>query len=184
MEETKDILTKKDNYKLYFEGKFGNKLNAWSSLEEYKASKFNSPVGCRYQGLIPGQYCVYDSIDIEKDILELVKKGADPSRFIISERADDSKILIQGEVSRTYLGLTLFYSHETTTMRKALQNGISSSGLEAKLLLQKYFSPASYDDIMELLDTYQDHVVEFTTFSNYLGDCNNRNTVIWEVRKY
>ena len=69
-------------------------------------------------------------------------------------------------------------------MRDCLKNGIQLNGLNVKMLLLKYIYPNSFNDIMELIDIYPEHVIEFSTYEMPLGDCINRNTVIWEVRQY
>lgn len=51
-------------------------------------------------------------------------------------------------------------------------------------LLRHVLSPDSYEDVMLLLDTYPDHVVELSALSVFFGTIPYRNGVIWECRRY
>jgi hypothetical protein len=56
--------------------------------------------------------------------------------------------------------------------------------LEAKITLRRYLDSSSYDDLMDLVETFPEHVIEFGAYETNLGNIPGRNTVIWEVRKY
>ena len=179
-----EILNKKTCYSYYKKGLFGNKLRTWYSIDEYNKSKYNGMVSIRYSGGIGGMFCAYNVTDVDTTINGFISDGADVRLFVINESAPDEKLLIQGELTKNHNGYQLFYSKEKGKMRDCLKNGVTSVGLEASEILRYFLNPNSYSDIMELTDTYQDHVIEFSTYSFNLGDCRYRNTVIWEVRKY
>lgn len=177
------ILNKKENYKLYLKGSFGNKIKSWDSVNSFQNDLYKGSVSVRYKGL-PGQFCYYNVNNINLILRDIISKGGKKENVIINESAPDEHLTIQGELMRNELGLYLFYSTEKGKMRDCLKNGKSINGLRVKLLLEYYLSPSSYDDIMDLLDLYPDHVIEFSTYNKCLGDCTGRNTLIWEVRKY
>jgi len=45
-------------------------------------------------------------------------------------------------------------------------------------------TPSSHDDWNELLERYPGHVLEVSIYDRCLGDLPNRNSLVWEVRKY
>ncbi len=178
------IHNKSINYDLYLKGLFGNKLKSWKSVDDFLKDDFKGSVSIRYKGSIPGQFCYYNVIDVETKVKEIIANGGEIDRIIINESAPDEYLTIQGELTRNENGLYLFYSTLKGKMRDCMTKAVSEKGLKVKLLLNRYLTPNSYDDIMDLLDLYPDHVIEFSTYSKCLGDCNGRNTLIWEVRKY
>ena len=56
------------------------------------------------------------------------------------------------------------------------------AGLRAWQTLRKYFNGNSYDDMIELMKEYPDHVIEFTACDRNIGTHARRNVIIWEVR--
>lgn len=178
------ISSKSLNYELYNSGLYGNKLRTWDSVDEFKKSNYNGSVSLRYKGKLPGQFTYYNVIDVDEKLKEIISKGGRKENVVINESAPDEFLVIQGELIRNELGLHIFYSMLKGKMRDCMKSAVSASGLTVKLLLQSHLTPSSYDDLMELLDKYPDHVIEFSTYSICLGDCVGRNTIIWEVRNY
>lgn len=80
--------------------------------------------------------------------------------------------------------LLLHYSFDDKLYRDAM-SGINDratlTGMEADSLLRQRVDPGDYDCLMELLDTYEDAIVEFTCFEKRLG-IFNRRMVVWECR--
>lgn len=179
-----NIPNKSTSFELYKKGKFGNKVRTWYSIDEFKKENYSGSVTIRYKGAVGGLYLAYDVKDVDKKINEFVSQGAKKNLFVINESGPDDEVLIQGEIMRNTSGYSLFYSLEKGKMRDCLKKGEQIEGLNAKLLMQKYLTPNSLEDIMELLDEYPGHIVEFSTYDKNLGDCSARNTVIWEVRNY
>jgi hypothetical protein len=95
-----------------------------------------------------------------------------------------AKHILNGEIQRNEHGLDLIYGIKPVVMREALQTPLYVTGLKTKIVLEQYCNPKSYDMIMELLDNYPDHVIEFTVFDKDVGVMLGHNTIIWEVRKY
>jgi hypothetical protein len=182
------ISTKKQCMRLLEEGILGNRLRLWDSLEEIKTDKYNGTVTMRHKGT-GGGLCIYEVqiSDIPRIQEDWIKKGVQPLDIYFNESAPDSRLLIQGELMQDHWGngLYLFYSRERKKMRDVLRdNGKHINGLNAKLLLQKFVDPSSYEDLQSLLELYPDHVIEFGAYEINLGNIPNRNTIVWEVRKY
>lgn len=174
-------------YELYHRGAFGNRLLTWRTLDDYLNSDYTKHVVLRYSGDTGGKFCEY-GLTKDQVILTVEKwltEGADRSKITVNELADDSLLILQGETYRTPLGLYVRYTTVPKPMRLALaEEQDHVFGLKAKLLLESKVDPQSLAEIYELLDTYPDHALEFSTWSIDVGDCYRRNTVIWEVRKY
>lgn len=173
-------------YALYERGQFGNRLKTWKDVESLLESGYSSPVVLRYAGK-GGQWCEYGVKP--ENVLETVSKweceGADRGRVKYSELADDSRLIVQGEVQRSTDFLDLRYSREPLPMRKALARSQSHiSGLAALTMLRAYIDPSSLDDLWSLFDRFPDSVIEFSVWGMDVGDCRGRNTVFWEIRNY
>jgi hypothetical protein len=171
------ITTKEQMYGMYQGGAFGNRLQSWSSVAEYLESNFDGLVVIRSK--TPGGVCHYGLCrDMARQYLTI-------PGLVVSELADDKKLVLQGEVMRTPLGLHLMYSTVPKPMRQALQQQREfATGLTAKIILESRLDAQSFDELMDMLDKYEDHVVEFSTYSVDVGCCLRRNTVFWEVRAY
>ena len=180
------IDSKNKSFELYQTGLFGNKLRSWDSVQEYKESGHVGTVTVRYKGNSSSPFCKYNikSSDADSVIKSIISSGAKEELIVLNESAPDEKLLIQGELTKDSGGYSLFYSCEQGKMRDCMKFGIQIYGLSAKLLLMKYMNANSYADVMELIDSYPDHVIEFSTYDQCLGSCHGRNTIIWEVRKY
>ncbi len=183
-----EVNSKIRNFELLQSGVFGNKLRTWGSKEEILESGYEGTVTMRYRGNGGGSEYAYE---VELDKIDSVgkiwtKKGLDVSRISFNESAPDHDLVIQGEVQRSFRGLDLFYSTKQMKMRDAMirKDAKNVSGLIAKKILEKTMTPSSYADLEALLDMFEDHVVEFSTYAYCLGDIPGRNTVIWEVRNY
>lgn len=174
---------------MFSDGMFGNNLKTYHSVDELLLYKnLNSIIIMRYKGLSGGGYCYYN-ISVKDALHRLTRlsllKKAEARRFYFNETANDSKILIQGEISESERGIELRYSHYKQPMRIALEHEeLNTYGLKAKSLLKHYMTPSSYDDLMEVISKYPNHVIEFSTWSYNFGSIPGRNTIVWEVRKY
>ena len=177
---TTTIKSKSQMYELYHRGAFGNKNRNWLTLEDYLTSQFQGLVALRETEKVGGK-CYYNLC--REGVLSHVHEF--PKGYNISEMLPSDKLLLQGEVQRDEQGLYLFYSKALAPMRDALkQSPQHTRGLAAHLLLQNYLDSSSYEGLLELLDNYPNHVIEFSTYNCKVGEIPNRNTVIWEVRQY
>lgn len=173
------VKNKKQMYKILAQGGFGNCVKQYNSLEEFQQSGYDRLVGIRSlrRG---GLFIPYVKPEDVKTHLNKFPEG-----YNISPMQDDKRIRVQGELFRDESGLRLFCSFVQEPMRAALKKGGQQySNLEALRILKRNFWPSSYDDIMELLDDYDGHVVEFSCYSIPVGSLPHRNVIIWEVRQY
>jgi hypothetical protein len=150
-------------------------------------SDYKGTVSVRYKGGSRGTgfYAYNISIsNIENLIKKWLSQGAKKSLITFNESAPDNFLTIQGELMETPNGLNLFYSKEKKKMNLALKKGKTILSLQAKLILKQFLNCISYDEIMILLKLFPEHVIEFSTYDINLGILPNRNTIIWEIRKY
>ncbi len=180
------IVSKEIAYKIYNQGLLFNRLNVWNSVKELLNSGYKGTVSIRYKGGSRGSGFYAYSVpvsEVRKVVEEWKSKGALEERIVFNESAPDEYLTIQGEITYNPQ-LELFYSTEKKKMNEALKNGISASGLKARIMLKHYMDPMSYADTMALLEMFPEHVIEFSTYSINLGIIPHRNTIIWEIRKY
>jgi len=178
------VRTKVDFYRRFYAGEFGNHGLMWSSLEDWRSSGYRLPIAIRV--LQQAGRCDYN-IPPEA-VAERTQQFYEAGWMNLnwSAMAPLDCTTLQGEVSRTERGLTLFCSRlNGLPMRPALaQGGEHHCGLSALMLLRQACDPDSLDWINYLLDEYVDHVIEFTCMDCNWGVFPGRNTVIWEVRRY
>lgn len=180
------ITTKRQTYDLYTSGAFGNKGLLWNTQAELLSSGYTGLVVIRYKE--PGSsFCRYDCpFDRVSDVVSYFnQQGANEELMVFQPATDDTKLLIQGEVTRSENYLTLYYSTEKVKMRDALRSsGQQVEGIRALMILKHFLTPSSYEDLWMLLEKYEDAVVEFSTWESCVGDLEGRNTIVWEVRNY
>ncbi len=185
-----EINTKKKNYTLLKKGILGNTMETFSSLKDVENSGLRW-VGARYSDRsISGKsfFIITTPDKIRSKVNNFINQGADLNKFIFGETDVEvkDKLLIQGEVGEIYGNFELAYSLiPGITNREASNRGYKRVvGLQARLILKHYMWAADYEWLFKLLDDYSDHIIEFSTFSIPVGKIPNRNTIIWEVRKY
>ncbi len=181
------IPTKADMYKLYQDGRFGNKLRTWTTERDYENSGYTAPVVLRYKGSTGGKWCAYGVApkDVKTTISKWEAEGASRSLIVFNESAPDDKLILQGEVMRSTEHLSLRYSKMKAPMRVALSEApLHAGGMKAVSVLKSTMDPESWEDLNTLLDEYDGAVVEFSVWDTTLGSLPRRNTVFWEVRHY
>jgi hypothetical protein len=184
------VLNKRQNYNLWQSGAFGNKLRAWRSVEEWRASGFQGSISLRCLRANPNGsrgLCVYDvdSAEVEFWINELIQKTfVRRGDIMVNESAPDEAVVLQGEYLNELQG-GLYYSRAQRKMRDALLLAPEGAlGLRADMLLRGAMTPSSYEDWRVLLDQYPGHVLEVSIYDRCLGDIPGRNALVWEVRRY
>ena len=193
MSDTSPVTTKKQNYRLWQSGAFGNKLCAWRTAEEWRSSGFGGLVALRTLGNGGGK-CLY-SVSPQK-VVPLIddwcRSGISPDDIMINEMAPDQDVVLQGEylndISVIY-GQTVWgcFSHSRAlkSMRDALRERSQFCyGLQADMQLKSAMTPSSYSDWQLLLKQYPKHVLEVSIYNRCLGDIPGRNALVWEVRRY
>jgi hypothetical protein len=183
------ILNKRQMYDLMGRGAFGNRLKTWSPCE-WLESCAPVPVGLRTMHLpgvqLPGYATQFSRTpDVADTILSWLDLGVSESNIVLTEGPPDDKLIFQGELTRDVRGLHFRYStQKNISLRHAMPNAKTADGLTALMMLQGAMTPGSYDDLMAVMDTWPDHVIEVSVWSVDVGDIPNRNAIIWEVRSY
>jgi hypothetical protein len=162
-------------------GKFGNHTPFWTpeeakELTDEERERWH-PFSIRW--LVPSANTVYNRGLHE--VLRILSETSTPG--LVCAMAPNGKEILQGEVTRTELGLVLFYGTRPGVMKQNMPDFIHAYRLTAKMILQHFMDEPSYNNLMRLLDEYPDHVIEFSTFSVRCGSLN-WNTLFWEVRQY
>jgi hypothetical protein len=172
------VRNKKESKRLFGLGFFGNSVRQWDSIQEAEESGYKGLLVLR--SLQTGGRVIYHLTMAEAKKIEFV-----PGLNYFNEQLNgpDKRVTFQGEVCRSHRGLELRYSTENLPMRDAMEDARHACGLQALLLMQHFCCPPGYTKIMDLLDEYDGHVVEFTVFDVPCGELK-RNTIIWEVRDY
>lgn len=137
--------------------------------------------GCRW--LTPGMQWFSDfGINVQKILQDKIDRGeTTPESFVLDHYIGGNQI-INGEViySDSVGGFHCWGSTiPDLPMRPALaQGGRSISRPELMIILGEY-----YEQLMDVVDSFPDHVVEFTFFKKFVGRFKER-LVVWEIRKY
>lgn len=193
------VLSKADFVERYLAGEFGNASPSWSTVKDlwdWGCKEFGTGENARpttglyhLRNRIAGGPTYYNLGWSEAIARWSEFAAAGQKNWYCSMMAPTEETLINGEVQQTQFavegrcGLDLYYSRVAKPMRASLlEGGRQVSGIIARLTLEYFLDPSSYDWVMELLQLYPDHVVEFSTYAVNWGTIPGRNTVIWEVR--
>jgi hypothetical protein len=182
MEAGIQIPDKRTMYDLLKRGVLGNAVRHWASLEAMLADPYSGEVGLRSTEIGDpwGLYHTSKAAIVEA----LAARGHDGRNLEFYESPPDDCRRIQGELMRGPGGHHFRYTFAPGAMRLALRESeLHAAGLEADLLLRQHCDPGCYDWLMELLDTYDGAVVEFTSYSIPVGMLE-QPWLIWEVRHY
>lgn len=184
------IKNKKQMFKLYEKGEFGNKFPCWSSLRSAYESNYVGSFNFRYKGEGSGGFVKYgmNREDMTKEFCTLITVGGIKSSDIHITGGDygNTNRTLNGEVmwDSSKERLYLHYSTSNKVMREALKESPQNAeGYQVISILKEHLDTNSYNNIMKLLHKYVDHVIEFTCYSEPIGELQ-WNTVFWEVRQY
>jgi hypothetical protein len=184
------VTNKKLQYELLRNGYFGNTTRIWDTPEEVLESNYQGFVNIRGRN-VPGfgAHCGILPCDL-KEIFnqKLITYKLRKEQLIISEDVPDQSRTIQGELLYNCVS-NLFYFKYTFVkepMRLAFEKGpvFYSTGLKTINLLKQYSSYSSYEDVVELMYMFPDHVIEVSVFNRPVGCIKGRTHIIWEVRCY
>ena len=168
----------------YAEGRFGNRSPTWLDPYLFQHEAPRSSLYHLRNGAVAGGVTYYKQRQ-EEAFCRWTKQPR-PEDWYCSMQvpyAVEQSLILQGEVFRDTFGLRLFYSTVRKPMRTALaEYSRDVSGILASLLIREAMDPSSYDDLQTLLDEYDGHVVEFSSYERMWGTIPNRNTIFWEVR--
>ncbi len=170
------VLTKYDFVQRFIAGEFGNRTPVWRTLDEIDCDR---GLFC-LRSYEPGARTHYNLL------LGTVYQLWTPKHYIsqmIPPRVEGQCIL-QGEVSRCP-ELYLHCSTIRKPMKVAMEEASSHLTMSAaNFALYHTLNTASYEHLMQLLDVYPDHVVEFSAYACEYGVEPGYNTLFWEVRRY
>jgi len=176
------IKNKVECYALYWANLFGNKALTWGSYKEIISSDWKGKVCMRGRKNRIKRRKVRYNISLEKVpsmISQWEKQGVPEYHIGFNQSMPDKDLIIQGEVMIYDGEFYLHYTHIKKPMNQALkEQQLHASGLKARLLLKDYLSYSSYSDMIELLDTYPENVIEFSTYKVLVGNLKRRNTVL------
>lgn len=184
--EYKPVLNKRDFVVRYLKSEFGNRSPTWNNISEF-LEQDRGPGLFHIRNRIKGAATWYNITgrnipSVWEKALRLRHK---PSDLYISEMAPTEKTLIQGEIQQTPVGLALYHTCVMLPMREALAlNSHQDYGIIALETLRHFMCVGSYEWMEILLDRYEGHVIEFSTYSVDFGTIPGRNTCFWEVRAY
>jgi len=163
-------------------GKFGNTLRTWDTEAEYLASGFRglTSLRSRCRG-VPFRY----GFSHEVALCEGRKHyyGYGPTNFIYCESLPLDDCVFQGELRRGLYGLELLWSTKKLNHQVAMRTAKQTFGIQANAFLKCYLDAVDYDDLVLLLDLYDDHGIEFTVCRYPVGHLGRR-MIVWEVRAY
>lgn len=178
------VRTKQDFVRRYEQGEFGNHAPTWSTIGEYMQSGYSGLVHIRNR--VAGGPTWYNvSAERVVELWGLATRKSSPHLLYISAMAPTERTLFQGEIFLGPGGYWLTYSRVAKPMREALrEQATEARGVSATVLLDYYLDSHSRQWLDVLLDRYENHVVEFSTYSVKWGTLLGYNTVFWEVRLY
>lgn len=181
---TKPVLSKADFVRRYQTGEFGNCSPTYDTPHDLAVNvdpmtkvhlRNRKAGGSTYYNLVAGvAWYIWTEMSQEKRL-----------DWYCSLMAPTARTVIQGEVIDGPWGLNLTWTNVPLPMRDALaRQAFYCVGLTAKHLLQRSMNDLSWQWLQYLLETYPDHVIEFSVYSLCWGTVPGHNTVFWEVRKY
>jgi hypothetical protein len=183
------VRSKAENYRLWTAGAYGNRLRAWRTEGEWRASGFSGPISVRYLGAGGGP-CVYDvrPEEVPEVLSDLRRRGFDPELVTFNEGAPDDRVVLQGELFNGVVGGEVD-RFECSTVRAKMREALRRerrvlTGVATRAVLRDLLSPGSWDDLNHLLDRFPDHVIEISVYSRFLGNTPRRNALVWEIRSY
>lgn len=182
------IKTKPECYLLFESGFFGNKIETANSYKEILEKKWTGTISMRSRKKRIDRTRVLYNLPIENipyEIKKFQEIGISEEEISFSRTPPDNKLLFQGEIMNSLQGLHLVYSELKKPMNIALKEEEKIlTGLLALNFLKHNLSPASLDDVRDLLKMFPNDVIEFSCYEIEVGTLINRNVIIWEVRGY
>ncbi len=121
-----------------------------------------------------------------------LRKWKSSQRVVYNELAPDELATMQAYIRKVngivYLEAKLTSRERLPTrperMRQAIRRAKRYEGLQALQIVRERVSVQDYADIVELLDAYPGHVLEFTAYACSVGWAKHSNVIFWELRGY
>lgn len=180
------IRNKRQMYDLLRRGCLGNHGPMWDTVDEWKQSRYRGLIGLRTTR--QGGLCRYNvpPDEVIAAVASFRLQGYAESEIRLAGMAPEHLCRLRGEVALLARGMYLHYARDKDlSMRDSLvKSGQHTTGLTAVGILREALWPQSYDMLMEVMEQYDGHVIEFTAFSSAWGVVPHHNCAIWEVRNY
>ena len=178
------ITTKSRMYNRIIQGKFGPTQRCWMSREEVEDSDYRGEFSLRSMDVSHPIKLYHVPYEVLDETIAGLPPDQRNTQIIFYESPPEHRKTIQGELCRDP-ELYFEYTRVAKPMRFAFdEERLVAKGLTAKILLQQHLLPSDYDDLMDLLDTYPGHVIEFSAFNCCVGTIPGRRMIVWEVRLY
>lgn len=186
---------KHESTNYFARGLYGNSIRQWSNWRE-AIMEHDGLFVIRYlsdsgaQG--PAVFDIHeDNLGFEWDAL--IDKGWIESRLYVNEGIPKDRIIFQGELSTGNWHYPKWYlvGHEGSGihMRDAMKlSDFELRAWRAKEYLRKHMDPSSWDDLMCLLDQWEDTrtetIIELVILDTPVGRLahTGRSTIFWEFR--
>lgn len=182
---TRPVLSKEDMYRRLRAGEFGNTQKMWETLPGWLDDIHpDDPrlwmvrslrAGGPYRPNVP-------TVDLPAAFAEIAAVVG-VSLCNITPMIPDADAVLRGELYDSPTGLVL---HAVLgggePWRKAMNRARPFGGVVARRVMEHFMTPASYDDVWELLDRFRGHVIEIGVYRYHVGTLEHRNCIIWEVR--
>lgn len=161
-------------------------LSPITSKKEWyaRAAGFNGPRVHASRGFRPRPghvYCVRSMLAAGAPFIcygAAVFPRSIPVGHQITEKADDSAIIIQGEIGDTPLGISI----EVTTIQDAMRFALLCERYTiSRVSLRAILGWEVYSWLLDLL--MPEHVIEFSWYASGQGVYGER-VIIWEIRRY
>lgn len=183
------VLTKTDFYRRFLAGEFGNRGPIWFDYESWcldcrsLVNLMSEDARFMIRSSKPGGF---NQANLEShEVVAMWLVHSRKEQLSISLMCPHDRQTINGELQRDHRGLCLMYSSVKAPMRQSLAaGGRQVFGMQAHEVLDANVYTPDREWLMELLDLYPDHVVEFTAFRIYWGVVPLSKCAVWEVRKY
>lgn len=182
------VRNKKEMYPRLAAGEFGNTMPAWIDFEKWKSEGFPKYElwGLRHTRIagFPGAKLMVSRHEVPR-WLEANFKWRD---WQLSPMTDNiGTVQWEGDVWRHPCGKLSCSGNVLPapgTWRKHMLTPRLWEGSAAVALLDHVLNDNSRDDLDVLLETFPDHVVEFSALDVCFGTVPGRNAIVWEVRSY
>ncbi len=181
------ITSKQQMYAKLAAGDFGNTTNQYFSIEDWKASsEYGRFETWGLRSMTAGgpcrMYCPRDEVEAT---LASWGKHVEWNMSVMVDAVCTVRLWADVFID-PLRGLTVYGIENPPkggSWRKLMpEKGRTFGRLESLMVLRRTLNASSHADLLEVLESYPDHVVELSALSVCMGIFPHRNGVVWEVR--
>jgi hypothetical protein len=181
------VLDKKSMYRRMVAGEFGNTLPRFFTVRDWLESGVQYTLwGVQHTSIagFPGT-----RLDVHyEDVEDVIRDGGFNGNYCIAPMVHQvGNVQWEGDVyDHPEHGVICSgnVSPANGSWRTHMKAPRLWEGCAATTLLRAVLNENSFDDLMELVAAFPNHVVELSALDACFGTLPNRNAVIWEVRRY